>query len=625
MQPFGKLLGYAPGKVEVYSSDYDTASEHEYPNRSDYRNYVDGIYMGYKWQCVEFARRWMYVNCGYIFDDVAMAYDIFELRTVRDINANTRLPLNAFSNGNRVHPTPGCLLIWKEGGEFEHTGHVAIVTEVSDSYVRIAEQNLGHEVWPNGQDYARELVADVTEDGEFWISCSYGDAEILGWMIQTDDASHAEPTVETNKELFKVKTAHASVEAATKKSWLNIANPDEAAFVDMMGGHYLTQHHEEQTRYFILSDSIQEELEYASNELHGMFMHATDYVLANPKILEKFNLPKAILPKIKQSWDNRLNELITSRFDFAITAGGIKVYEYNCDSASCYMEAGKVQGKWGQHYQLTDGEDAGKDLFNELAMAWKRSQAKGLIHILRDDDPEEKYHAIFMQDAMRVAGLKSKIVIGLEGLHWDAEGNVLDQDGEQVNWVWKTWAWETALDQIRAECEEDEHKVAGYEPKWDQEKALRLSDVLLQKNVMVFEPLWSLIPSNKAILPVLWALFPSHPFLLNASFELTDELKASGYVAKPIVGRCGSNISLIDKDDNLMESTSGGFADQDKIYQQLYPLPCIDSFYTQICTFSAAGVYAGSSARVDKSMVINKDSDCMALRFIPDKQFLCDY
>lgn len=105
--PFGTLLGYAPGGVAAYSSDYDTANDLEYPKRSAFRSYIDGIYMGYKWQCVEFARRWMYLNHGYIFDDVAMAYEIFNLRSVRDIASNTRLPLQAFSNGSKRHPQPG--------------------------------------------------------------------------------------------------------------------------------------------------------------------------------------------------------------------------------------------------------------------------------------------------------------------------------------------------------------------------------------------------------------------------------------------------------------------------------------------------------------------------------------
>ena len=113
---FGTLLGMAPGNVPVYSSDYDTVDEMAFPNRHAYRSYVDGVYMGHKWQCVEFARRWLYLNKGYVFDDVAMAYDIFQLNSVRVIADERRLPLKSFLNGSLRHPEVGALLIWSEGG-----------------------------------------------------------------------------------------------------------------------------------------------------------------------------------------------------------------------------------------------------------------------------------------------------------------------------------------------------------------------------------------------------------------------------------------------------------------------------------------------------------------------------
>ncbi len=622
-ESFGSLLGVAPGNVEVYSSDYNSASNENYPTRGSFRSYHDGVYMGYKWQCVEFARRWMYINKGYIFDDVAMAYDIFELRNVRDTKSNQLLSLNAFANGSKQHPVPGSLLIWQEGGEFKDTGHVAIITEVGDTYLRVAEQNVVFEQWLDGRDYARELKAKIGEDDDYWVSCTYVDGEILGWMIQTDDDTYAEPRHETNPELMQVKSRHAQLDeselASNKKSWLNLAKDDEAAYVEVMGGHCLTLEKSEQTRYFVLSESAKEALEHATNELHGLFMHATDYVLENEHLLEKFNLPKSLWFKIRQSWDNRLNQLITSRFDFALTEKGLKVYEYNCDSASCYMEAGKVQGKWAEHYDVEDGDDAGQDLFDKLVTAWKNSKAKGLVHILRDDEGEEKYHALFIQETLRAAGLKSKIIIGLHGLHADKKGNIKDADGAFVKWVWKTWSWETALDQIRQESEADADE--SYEPGLHPERQLRLSDVLLQKDIMVFEPLWSLIPSNKAILPIISSLFPNHPLLLNSAFELNDELTNNGYVVKPIVGRCGANISLFDESDNLLESTGGKFSERDVMYQQLFPLPNVDGFYTQVCTFTAAGLYAGACVRVDKSMVIKSESDCMPLRFIEDNHF----
>lgn len=79
-EPFGTLLGYAPGGVAIYSSDYDHLDQALYPDDASFRSYVGHEYMGYKWQCVEFARRFLYLNYGVVFTDVGMAYEIFSLR-----------------------------------------------------------------------------------------------------------------------------------------------------------------------------------------------------------------------------------------------------------------------------------------------------------------------------------------------------------------------------------------------------------------------------------------------------------------------------------------------------------------------------------------------------------------
>ncbi|MGL4566835.1 MAG: bifunctional glutathionylspermidine amidase/glutathionylspermidine synthase, partial [Halioglobus sp.] len=116
-EKFGTLLGRAPGNVAIYSSHYASVDPAEYPDRDSFRSFLDGVYMGYKWQCVEFARRWLYVNHGYVFDDVAMAYDIFALHHVTRLADNQLLPLHSFLNGSLRAPQVGCLLIWEEGGE----------------------------------------------------------------------------------------------------------------------------------------------------------------------------------------------------------------------------------------------------------------------------------------------------------------------------------------------------------------------------------------------------------------------------------------------------------------------------------------------------------------------------
>lgn len=75
--PFGTLLGYAPGGVAIYSSNYSSLNPQDYPDDATFRSYIGNEYMGHKWQCVEFARRFLFLTYGFVFTDVGMAYEIF--------------------------------------------------------------------------------------------------------------------------------------------------------------------------------------------------------------------------------------------------------------------------------------------------------------------------------------------------------------------------------------------------------------------------------------------------------------------------------------------------------------------------------------------------------------------
>ena len=619
---FGTVLGYGPGNVPVHSSDYDSADRRELPTRQAYRSYVDGVYMGHKWQCVELARRWMYLNKGYVFDDIAMAYDIFRLRNVRVVADDTLLPLHSFRNGARRPPEPGCLLIWNEGGEFDVTGHVAVVSEVLHDKVRIVEQNVHHRVWPDGQSWSRELPMMIDPHGGYHVSCTFADSLILGWVIQTADPTHAEVELDDDPRLFVPQLRTADDKGQAQAMWLDPTDEKQAAFIELNKGCRLATEDDHLFTYVSISETAQRELRRATNELHRMFLHATNQVLEDETLLRRFNLPPVLWPRIRQSWSNRRNELITGRFDFAITEKGVKVYEYNADSCSCHMETGYVQGRWAEHFGCTIGEDPGKELLAHLVAAWRGSGVDDVLHIMQDRDLEETYHALFMQQAMTAAGIRSKIIKGTSSLQWDDEGWVCDADGVRIQWVWKTWAWETALDQIRHELDDDAEELRLHHRIDHRNHAPRLVDVLLREEVMVFEPLWTLVTSNKAILPVVKAMFPSSRFLLDSHFELTDELRRTGYVAKPIVGRWGSNIAIVDRHDEVVAETEGQFESQDTIYQELFRLPVVEGHNVQIGTFSAGGSYGGACVRVDRSPIIGWSSDLLPLRIVPDDLFL---
>jgi len=615
--PFGTVLGYAPGEVAIHSSHYPSVDPETHPDRESFRSLCDGVYMGYKWQCVEFARRWLYRNRGLVFEDVAMAYDIFGLRHFRRVQDHGLVPVHAFANGSPRPPEPGCLLVWEEGGEFDVTGHVAVVTTVLPDRVRIAEQNYEHSPLPAGQDWSRELVLERTGEGGYRVGSGSSASAVLGWVIQTADSRGAVLPVVPERALFNVGTAELPRHGQAATGWLDNNREDERAFVRRMGGHRLTAEEAEQYRYFRLSESAEKELMRATRELHVMFLHATQRVLNDESLLTHFNIPRALWPRLRQSWEKRRGQMITGRFDFSVSENGVKVYEYNADSASCYLETARIQGKWAAHFGCTEGRDPGEDLYEDLVDAWRRSEASQLLHIMQDNDLEETYHARFMKSAIEAAGIPCKVIRGLAGLGWNGAGEVVDPDGEPIRWVWKTWAWETALEQLRAECDAEARVPirtgSGRLPP-------RLVDVLLRPEVMVFEPFWTLIPSNKAILPVLWRIFPDHPYLLNAQFEPREEMLKSGYVTKPIAGRCGDNISIFDHRDNLVKETEGRFASQHQIYQEFFPLPRVGGYNVQICTFSVMGAYGGACVRVDRSLVITNDSDLLPLRVVPDAE-----
>merc|ERR1712232_67975 len=188
-EPFGAVLGIAPGGVPAYSCDYDTWQVPR--GQREWRNTHEGVFTGAKWQCVEFARRWLLVNYGYTFSDIPMAYHIMQLNHVTmqtGPQSGEHLPLFACHNGGPVKPQVGSMLIWDRS--YDQTGHVAIITEVGEDYVRIAEQNFEDWKWVPGADYARELR--TTTDHEVRVTV-HDEFLILGWMVQTDVDPNAVP------------------------------------------------------------------------------------------------------------------------------------------------------------------------------------------------------------------------------------------------------------------------------------------------------------------------------------------------------------------------------------------------------------------------------------------------
>jgi glutathionylspermidine amidase/synthetase len=138
-------------------------------------NHWKDVYTGIKWQCVEYARRWLLIKKGATFGDVDIAADIWnKINHLTDISTDSPLPLESHVNGSEQPPQVGDLLVY--ASEFQDTGHVAVVieTDFDDGVIEVAEQNYTNEPWTD--DYSRKIEL-VRHEGNYWLLDKY----LLGW------------------------------------------------------------------------------------------------------------------------------------------------------------------------------------------------------------------------------------------------------------------------------------------------------------------------------------------------------------------------------------------------------------------------------------------------------------
>lgn len=158
----------------------------------DVSNKLQEVYCGHKWQCVELARRYLLLTHNISFKSIWMAYSIFDLDSFERIHLEddevksmsikvSKVSSPSTNIESQFHlPVRGTLMIWKSGGHFAFTGHVAVVTHCYECHpapnhkvlgasptsskknykVGIAEQNNKNSSW-SGKDHARELTLTV--------------------------------------------------------------------------------------------------------------------------------------------------------------------------------------------------------------------------------------------------------------------------------------------------------------------------------------------------------------------------------------------------------------------------------------------------------------------------------
>jgi glutathionylspermidine amidase/synthetase len=166
--PYGVVLGKSPRGIEAYSNCQSGCVIFE-PNK------WNDTYTGIKWQCVEYARRWLLINTGAVYSDIDIAADLWDkIDYLTDVKTNKQIPLETHINGSVQPPEVGDLLIYARA--FNGTGHIAVVTgmDINNGLVEVSEQNYNNEYWPD--NYARKIKL-INIHKNYWLLDGY----LLGW------------------------------------------------------------------------------------------------------------------------------------------------------------------------------------------------------------------------------------------------------------------------------------------------------------------------------------------------------------------------------------------------------------------------------------------------------------
>jgi glutathionylspermidine amidase/synthetase len=176
---YGSVLGVSPPDIKAYSNCQPGCVIFQ-PNT------YNGVYTGIKWQCVEFARRWLLEQKGAVYGDVDIAADIWtKIDYLTEVATGKKIPLASYVNGSTQAPGVGDLLIY--ASEFLGTGHVAVITGIDNkaATIEVGEQNYNNTPWSS--DHARSIPF-IKKGDQYWLLDGY----LLGWkQIQKTTAPGA--------------------------------------------------------------------------------------------------------------------------------------------------------------------------------------------------------------------------------------------------------------------------------------------------------------------------------------------------------------------------------------------------------------------------------------------------
>lgn len=307
----------------------------------------------------------------------------------------------------------------------------------------------------------------------------------------------------------------------------------------------------------VITESEAQAYYEASNALYDMYIQAAEHVVEN-NLFHEIGIPFNLVDIIKESWENDVHWHLYGRFDLAggIDGKPIKLLEFNADTPTALFETAIIQwailkknnleeeSQFNALYEaLIDNFKRLVTLEEDVSTFEERYDGWSFLFTSVKGNPEEENTVKLLQHIATEAGFETEFAYIDEIEFSDEDGIVYH--GENYELWFKLIPWE----EIALE---------------ESDLAMLLTNIIKNQKAIIFNPAYTLLFQSKGLLKILWDLYPNHPLLLETSFE---PLTGQKQVKKPIFGREGGSVSILDEDANTIESIEGDYENHKMVYQ----------------------------------------------------------
>ncbi|MEA1952798.1 MAG: glutathionylspermidine synthase family protein, partial [Campylobacterota bacterium] len=313
----------------------------------------------------------------------------------------------------------------------------------------------------------------------------------------------------------------------------------------------------------VISEEEAEAYYEASNELYDMFVEAAEHVVEN-NLFHEIGIPFNLVDMVHESWENDVHWHLYGRFDLSGGVDGkpIKLLEFNADTPTALFETAIIQWAMLKKNNLEE-ESQFNTLYEALVNNFKRLVTLDedvssfeehydgwsfLFTSIRGNTEEENTVKL-LQHIATDAGFETEFAY-IDDIEFCEEEGITYNDKNYELWF-KLIPWEDiALE--------------------ESDLAMILTNIIKNQKAIIFNPAYTLLFQSKGLLKILWDLYPNHPLLLESSFE---PLEGQKQVQKPIFGREGGSVSILDENTQVLESIEGDYENHKMLYQAYTQLP----------------------------------------------------